>query len=683
MPPATKRMKQNSLLGGAILLWFWIGGGAAALQAQSRVGPSDAAIASTAAATGTNAAAHKTVGPNLLPVQHYAVIDLGEAGEDDVNNQWAVALDDEGNAAFGNLSNAIDGTATVQTFSKGAWGTPATYPKVIHIQETDEGGVDWVFNFDRLLPSGTVVAHRATVEWSYAGSLLHSTGCGCFLSYVNGSNEMAVLGRPLPYLDAYPYFSGNIGDEVHIDYSSPRAQNYALYFTYGSISMPGGGEFAQDRYAHVMRNNGVSYYFAADTPAFLADTAKEKYIRQDVSVEQITDAGWAMVSYNGSLQIGIWDGNRIVTAGLPAPGGGIDVYGLNNQGWCLVGNRYYHGEGIPEGAIWHGKTVTNFTAFLKDGPWEHQLKQVQPLRLSNQNATDHRMYALTILTDDGREEQVVWVGTPPAQPSVPESSSSYKWQPYRMEFPEGMMIAPTDLRSVNSSGLIAAIGDPDGDTGPTATKHALLLIPMGLRLFNGKTANFDGSIVTRIVPKPENPHYDDDVADQNNEDFLGAKTLGRGKTGYPNSYIYDLMVAAEAPNFSWLHYKWERKLTRSTWNIRKSPDNTNWNVTVRDRLIYEDDLSNDPLGTNHVPSEQLHRFYSYDNTGMTYDPGTADPTADGFSQIGDCVYCEKKFTRFYLALEDQIGMTTLPNGRKELECTYFNKFLHKKELNRR
>lgn len=600
----------------------WLGVAPVILHAQSRVGApsSTSTMAATTSATGGGPAPAKTVGPNLLPVQSYAVIDLGgppapgplgHDGTPDPDFGPTLAMDDSHNLAIAYLydfeNDFADSYAIVQTFSNGVLGPRQTYPStIIDLSKED------VYRFDGVRPNGDLEVDHGRTYFLPPDNPLDGFGLPSILH--NGSP--VDFGLPPPYI-VYPTFASYAGFSAkyccystayyHVTGSDGEPQNYA-----GEIS--------------VLSDGSQQIVFDSTLPGVAHNSDTVQYIKQQFTAVDLNDTGSGL---GASL---LWDRTqqKLIPTGVPTYTG----FCLNDQNWFLV----------KDGGIWHARTEKKFTDFLQGGGYEHQLTQVQPQVLSNQNQTDGSMYVVTQTNDGGTTENVLWKGAPTAAAFQSNGlSAPLIWQPYHMQLPDGVNIKPYAFEVISTSGVIAAIGDAG-----TGNNHALLLVPIGLRLLNGMTTDFDGAVKKRIIPAPENPHYADDKADQNNEDMLGVKRLGLGRTQDPEAYTYDLMVAAKAPILPWIHYKWERKIIKVEWNIRKSFDGKYWYVTFRNYRLDEDDAGDDPLHSNNIPSPKLNEFYNWDDSGMHYEAGDGagdpDHMLDPYSQKGDYVYCEKKFT---------------------------------------
>ena len=448
-------MNKPIALGAVFLLCLWPVAGR--LGAQSRAGSPEPDPL-------------KTIKPNLLPVQNYAVIDLGIVGSlfDGIGEDGAIALDDQGDAAFGHLS--YYNGAIVRTLHDGVVSPSVTTPP-------GEGDTKW--NFTSLLPSGTIVGQYLPGE--------NERGC----LYVGGGPSG--VEAPVPYLcdnadGAFDFLTDGY-DFTYLDAASPDGGSVSFSFSYDGITKPGGGicrtpelPFDDNFFAEAqaITSHGVTYVFAADTPAFLTDSATTKYIRENVGFTRLTNQGWGVGYFDsGDYPSFIWDGTQIITGGL----GGV-ARQVNDQGWCLT-----------NGGIWHKGETAAFTSFLAGTPWEHQLQKVLSYFLSNQNAADQRMYVVGTATDDGQPgEWVEWVGAP-VSGTTTNDVRAYSWQPYRMKLPTGFDLSMFSPCSVNSSGVIAAFGI----TVSTGDIHALLLVPVRITLVQ------DSNNADNRAPNPKPP----------------------------------------------------------------------------------------------------------------------------------------------------------------------------------
>ena len=264
-----------------------------------------------------------------LPVQNYAVIDLGLAGGyDSYGSTGVIALDDSGNATFGNFQFQSEGTF-VRTFINGVVGPAVTYA---HDLGSGEG-----VGFERLLPSGEVIGGHSYPTDSHLGP---GRRRGCF--FIAGTGPID-LNPPPPYVnddEGFYQFTNSYRDALYIDSVSPNGGSVCYSFSYDGITRPDGSIYrlkdadGHDDYSSVgaITRGGVSYFFAPNTPSFLVDSATAKYIRGNGRPTRITDTGWAVMDRGAGISFGIWDGKQIVLDGLADAG---QIPDLNNEGWCL------------------------------------------------------------------------------------------------------------------------------------------------------------------------------------------------------------------------------------------------------------------------------------------------------------------------------------------------------------
>ncbi len=596
-----------------------------------------------------------------LPVQNYAVIDLGLAGGHDYDNEGAIALDDSGNAAFGNLTRGFQ-DAFVRTFSNGVVSPAITYT---HLPAA--GGA---VSFDHLLPTGKIVGTH------YYSNDIGGTARirGCFLAGGGGPSD---LNFPPPYIDdddpnGFIDFTTDGYDSLYIGAVSPGGGSIAYAVTYDGITRPDGSIYRpQDANGNdtldgvnVITRSGINYFFASDTPSFLVSSDTAKYILADAAPIQITDTGWAVLDFGYLLGYGIWDGKQIVLNGLADA---ITVLCLNNEGWCLVDGYHYAGY-ILNGSIWHGGQKTPFAQLLAGTQWNGQLKQINPFLLSNQNTTDHSMYVVSDLLDNGNDEQVMWKATQNVA-TDPSATPSWSWQPYRMQYPANIKISWPNMKSVNSSGVIAAIGDAGTGNG-----HALLLVPNAIKLLNGAQSgsdgvDFNGKRPTKISDpdiQPDNPNYQNNISANDNLDLLGEDPIGRGRAGL-TLYCTSLLVVAQAPLPNGMaQYKWDRKYRDRSVSIVKKNDSDGayWYVDLaidpagnlidnNNPNLVDDDTPPDYNQENITPSPKGF-LYIYDNPGLDLNPATG-----GFHACNNGDYAYEKID-FVVSLLMQVGNSISP-----------------------
>jgi len=147
--------------------------------------------------------------------------------------------------------------------------------------------------------------------------------------------------------------------------------------------------------------------------------------------------------------------------------------------------------------------------------------------------------------------------------------------------------------NINDNGAIvgtATYTQSGSNTNIANGPHAVMLLPLQLRLLNGSTADFDGSIPTNVIASPENPQHDNDVAGAGGVSTLGVLPMGQGRPTFPNNaYTVQTLVAAQAPaQMSALQYQWKRFLSLMGQPIAgnmpampKKPRQASWRAVAR------------------------------------------------------------------------------------------------------
>jgi hypothetical protein len=181
-----------------------------------------------------------------------------------------------------------------------------------------------------------------------------------------------------------------------------------------------------------------------------------------------------------------------------------------------------------------------------------------------------------------------------------------------------------------------------------------------LRLLNGYTPDFDGTIISNVIASPENPNYANDTG-QEDTNALGVLPMGLGRHEIPNNaYTAPIMVAAKAPAIPGLQYMWKRWLTRRSWYIQTTNSGVSWNVTQRSRRVAPDedtDDTDDGTYSNTNPSSPKQEFYEFDNSALGYGGLLVNDT-NGFMHVGDYIHEEKAFTYQILTSFDGVNWTT-------------------------
>ncbi len=614
---------------------IWLGAETTLLKAQSRITVRDLGASPSGQA----------ITSNLLAVQNYAVIDISGAAAS--SSVVLMALNDAHEAAFTFGSSGIP-PQIVKTWKGGVIGDAQTIPSPLTASILDH-----VTALYFLCPNGDM---RGNDVVDVSLSAPEPTD--------PDDPDAPYPGR---YIGQFALkVSGGVPSDVGLagPYKNRRGDPGRTLDTTQLVGASAGSYLANGYYTRIDRGGGQAPFIPATNsgssvsilvggkktvlfdplvPADFADTASYRFVRKRFGPAEINDVGWALGDK-------LWNDDDFVDIDL---GNDNAAYGLTNEGRFLMGLwPGINGTDDHAGGFWQDGKRTQFSDLIKTGPWSGQIKMITPLLISNEHAGDGAFQIVTSVKDNGADELVLWTSY-----KVP-GTSSRQWELSRMEFPAGADIQWDHLEVISSSGIIAAIGNPGPTSATPGADHALLLVPIGLRLLNGKTTDFDGKVVKRIIPSPENPHYADDKAEQQGDDILGERPPGKGRRGGV-SYISDIMVAAQAPAIPWLHYKWKRTIAKLGWNILRSDDGTSWNVKLREgKPPGTDDEGDSPLNSNNIPSLQRSEFYTYDDTGMRYDPSRPAPFGlDGEAKQGDYAYSEKLFTYEVLTSSDNPGWT--------------------------
>jgi hypothetical protein len=207
-----------------------------------------------------------------------------------------------------------------------------------------------------------------------------------------------------------------------------------------------------------------------------------------------------------------------------------------------------------------------------------------------------------------------------------------------------------EANAITTNPLVLEIDNSAGGTVAALNLWVSSAFNMQIELLNGTTTDFDGSVVSNIIPSPENPQYANDAGTEGGITVLGPVAMGKGRFEAPNSvYTAPIMAAVQAPlTTAGVQYRWQRLLTRRSWYIKKQKagDGTiSWNVTQRSSrgtVTPANDIDPGFFG-NSTPSPAKKEFYEYDDSALLYGNFPND-TAIGFMNIGDYIHEEKAFT---------------------------------------
>jgi hypothetical protein len=214
----------------------------------------------------------------------------------------------------------------------------------------------------------------------------------------------------------------------------------------------------------------------------------------------------------------------------------------------------------------------------------------------------------------------------------------------------GVILVEANANAINGNGspLVFEVRDAGGKV---ITSISLALFFSDLRILNGQTADFDGTIPTTLIQAPENPNYATEIDNNGGFPGLGALPIGQGRTIIPNQvYLMQTLAAAKVSlPIAGLQYRWQRFLARRSWYIQKSADGESWTVTQKTASGNAvpgglPDMGHTPnLFSNNVPSSVKREFYFQDTPGIAYGGGPHD-IDPAYMVIGNFIHEEKVYT---------------------------------------
>lgn len=459
-----------------------------------------------------------------IPVQNYAVMNLS-AAKPSGSEVDDIALDDSGNAAFGYKTAGADGddteTLQIQKWKNGQLTEGAKFRVAGSIRvngswswENDRPNAYVSLRRVRLLADGTVYGD---IGWAIYTNVYTLPGHGsCFRC------ELTPTGGALPplFLGSYAdvYLQSNSGYSFTEDSAYPNGPRLAAVSTGGKTAgtfgffnkmksrppmlpaPPGGnssvsgsgtnpvtwvGDKIFDDRTYVNSQwdpNAGPYGQIVGQQACVPDIPSGDFVNKYFSPIYINDNGWAVGENDqrDSNEVGsnyTYDAEQNTITPLEGRGTALNN---NNDILAQAGNSYL----IEKGQVAVKKH------FLADGhgdpglipaDFQSQIRSVYPYLMSNRitgvdPAINPSQPILSIIF----------------MAKVRRSAREDKWEDGNLllrKFSDGS----TDLHEIaglenkwvtgiNTSGVIAAIGDPDGDTGPTAVRDALLLVPVEVKI---------------------------------------------------------------------------------------------------------------------------------------------------------------------------------------------------------
>jgi hypothetical protein len=401
-----------------------------------------------------------------IPVQNYAPLDISGTTPGD-NSVTLVALGDDNKAAFG-YPTGNDDYSNPERFISYPWRNGALDP----VQTTQ--------CFETITVSGS------SVNVSRTPCFLDPTGT----VYGRVYNHGAPPANPSPQGDMFYSENGNI-----------HPLSFALGHIDGdifAISSTGNNIVGEDYW---LGNTGVgtptttsggSFIFHAGNYTEFSSSTPDGAVPSNVTMQPddfaptaVNTSGYA-IGYSGSENL-LWDTSDLLS--LPGEASVLnddnDIAGSGNRNQST--SRW-------EGAyLMEQGDADSVEYFLKNGndpgliptKLQSQIRNIQPFLISNRlaNATGTQPVLHILFTADTRRSAAndTWESATFLLRILADGTTDLQ---------EITGLDKYSLKSVNQYGIIAALADPTGDTGPTATYHAMLLIPAELSV----DGNGDGQI---------------------------------------------------------------------------------------------------------------------------------------------------------------------------------------------
>ena len=448
-------------------------------------------IASTVALTPTCFANRNAYIPYFTaPVQNYAVIDLSATTA--TSPVTSVALDDSNNAAFCFDDGGPAGTEYSYTWQNGTLSpNPASSLDLAHFAATEYPDYyQWqLYKITNVFPDGTLAGGSGVDPGEYdssypptppltpEGYLPNYDGGG--FAYFGGED----VSTPGPFgtnatgiLDSAMDASVFSADGTCAVFSSDSSD---LYVNNQSYSWPtsGVGANGDGTISFAFIPGGVSadgstaYFYGGGMSASLPAGSLNGFdiIPQEVNFFGINNIGWACGVQSDGTAV-LWNRQVLLSLGT---GTAAD---LNDQNQVVVQDYTPFGGIYTSGYLWDNNVTT--TLWEQIPAWiDGQYSAVQPESVSNQvtpapasgstsSSTDTTIHILAAAAglDVGAYGEMVWT-----------RGNNGKWTFANIALPQGTTI--TDWTTINSSGVIAAIGNAGTGNG-----HALLLVPVTVTL---------------------------------------------------------------------------------------------------------------------------------------------------------------------------------------------------------
>ena len=401
-----------------------------------------------------------------VPVQTYAVIDI--SGSATSSPVWNVALDDDNNAAFGFVTGGdtvYPQTYHTYTWQNGQLGSEQQLNCIInnyeHLDDPPNRSGEVVIHRRsfHLLPSGIVFGEeKYNVVLDKPDQNGHRAGADGtrMFSSQNGSAVSFDLPNP-PFLD-------DIGDANHRGINpdcwllglSDNGNMTGLGWEW--VPLDTNGNISSVEFSFVISGN-TCHIFDRDGYNFPGNQGNIQLHTYGFEPGAINKQGWAIGyapdTYTPSGLL--WNGQEMTDIGSGYP---ID---LNEQAQVIVqglNNDWTDAEGY----LWENTSIVQLTSVLPKY-LQGQIKNVYPTLISNQKSeSDKSIKILATGQDNNNWKQMLFT-----------RDNNGVWSFTEIQLPQGASITAYNFISINSSGVIAAIGNAGTGNG-----HALLLVPIVL-----------------------------------------------------------------------------------------------------------------------------------------------------------------------------------------------------------
>jgi hypothetical protein len=410
-----------------------------------------------------------------VPVQNYAVIDLNTA----IPSAWAslISLDDFGDAAFAYTLGQTGQQMYVDTWSNG------TAQDVQNFELSFESNLDPWFGPDGYAPYyysynpnsvtlsgdiyGEMNVYVAGAYWTTVNT--HRSG----FEASGGSITDLFPPSPLQLFES-TLMAGPDGEGFDDGYYSMGSTNDGALWANGYLNQPNVPNFdPSDPYSYTYGPNiswlpqpsGNAVIFSAQpTQTFLNVAAANNLSIQSsyFNISNRNDAGWA-IGLTSDTSSGIWNGQSLLSLGADI------ATDLNEQNQVVVR------ENAPgEGYLWENGSDTTLASVIPKMVGG-QVYNAQPFSISNQASTETDATIHILATADNSGDAPPGGGPAPEENFLWQRDNSGHWTFFKAVLPQGTVI--DDWTAINSSGVIAALGNPNS---MVTNDHALLLLPVQL-----------------------------------------------------------------------------------------------------------------------------------------------------------------------------------------------------------